>query len=79
MQVPQTLDAGAIRGHLEGKTTLDLCDDFQHLRKAARPMPWAEQAISDVLFARDETAWFEWQMEGNLFGRAMPHRFFGLI
>jgi hypothetical protein len=42
-------------------------------------MPWAEQTISDVLFTRDETAWFLWQLEGDLFGRSMPHRFFGLV
>ncbi|MFG3176549.1 hypothetical protein ACGFZC_15995 [[Kitasatospora] papulosa] len=74
-----TIDIARIRNGLEGKTTLELCDDFEHLRKSARPMPWAEQAISDVLFARDESSWFLWQLEGDLFGRALPHRFFGLV
>ncbi|MFF4245195.1 hypothetical protein ACFYY2_12060 [Streptomyces sp. NPDC001822] len=74
-----TIDIAVIRTGLEGKTTLELCDDFKHLRNSTRPMPWAEQAISDVLFGRNETAWFEWQLEGDLFGRALPHRYFGLI
>ncbi|MFJ7328999.1 hypothetical protein ACIQVN_22505 [Streptomyces cyaneofuscatus] len=42
-------------------------------------MPWAEQVISDVLFVRDETSWFLWQMDGDLLGRALPHKFFGLV
>jgi hypothetical protein len=74
-----TIDIAVIRSGLEGKTTLELCDDYEHLRKSARPMPWAEQTISDVLFTRNETAWFLWQLEGDLFGRSMPHRFFGLV
>jgi len=79
MYVPQTIDAKAIRGHLKSKTTLELCDDLMHLRESARPMPWAEQAISDVLFDRNEVAWCDWQMGGNLFGPERPHRYFGLI
>lgn len=73
------IDARVIRGHLHDKTTLELCDDFQHLRKSARPMPWAEQAVLDVLFERNSAAWLEWQMDGDLFGRSMPHKFFGLV
>ncbi|MFF9649717.1 hypothetical protein [Streptomyces sp. NPDC014622] len=79
MLVP-ILDAKVIRGHLEDKTTLELCDDFMHLRKSERPMPWAEQAISDALFARNQLSWFAWQLDGNgFFGPSRPHRFFGLI
>jgi hypothetical protein len=77
--VSQTIDVAAVRGHLDSKTTLELCDDYQHLRKSKRRMPWAEQAISDALFARNQLAWFEWQMEGGLFGYPRPHRYFGLI
>lgn len=73
------IDAKVIRGHLDNKTTLELCDDYEHLSESERPMPWAQQALSDVLFERDEAAWVEWQLGGNLFGRSMPHRFFGLI
>jgi hypothetical protein len=74
-----TIDIAVIRSGLEGKTTLELCDDYAHLRKCARPMPWAERTISDVLFERDEVAWFMWKCDGDLFGRSMPHRFFGLV
>ncbi|MEV0471023.1 hypothetical protein [Streptomyces prunicolor] len=77
--MPQVIDARAIRGHLVGKTTQELCDDFEHLVHGKRRMTWAEQAISDVLFGRNEVAWVEWQLGGNLFGPTMPHRFFGLI
>ncbi|MFI8815694.1 MULTISPECIES: hypothetical protein [unclassified Streptomyces] len=73
------IDAKVIRSHLNHKTTLELCDDFAHLSKSERPMPWAQQAISDALFERNETAWFEWQLGGDLFGRSMPHGFFGLV
>ncbi|MGW2710755.1 hypothetical protein ACWC4J_17445 [Streptomyces sp. NPDC001356] len=75
----QTLDVAAIRRHLEGRTTLELCDDFVNLVNAKRRMSWAEQAISDALFARNEVAWLSWQMDGSIFGPARPHRFFGLI
>ncbi|MFK0231182.1 hypothetical protein ACIQUL_36060 [Streptomyces sp. NPDC090303] len=68
-----------IRRHLGSRTTLELCDDFEHLTKSSRRMPWAEQAISDALFKRNSNAWFSWQFEGNAFGQPMPHRFFGLI
>jgi hypothetical protein len=74
----QTIDAVAVRGHLAQKTTQELCDDFEHLVQSPRRMPWAEDAITSELFERNEVAWIEWQMEGNLFGAAMPHRFFGL-
>lgn len=73
------IDAKVIRSHLGGRTTQDLCDDFEHLVNARRPMPWAQQAIADALFERNEVAWIEWQLGGNLFGPTMPHRFFGLI
>jgi alpha-D-ribose 1-methylphosphonate 5-triphosphate synthase subunit PhnH len=73
------IDAKVIRGHLQGKTTFELCEDFEHLSKSVRPMPWAEQAISDVLFERDSVAWLQWQLDGDYFGRSMPHRFFGLV
>ncbi|MFI1530015.1 hypothetical protein [Streptomyces griseus] len=74
-----TIDIAIIRDGLGRKTTLELCDDFAQLRKCERRMPWAEQAISDVLFTRNETSWFLWQLEGDLFGRALPHKFFGLV
>lgn len=74
----QTIDEKAIRGHLVNKTTQELCDDFEHLVKSARRMSWAEQAVSDALFERNEVAWVDWQLGGNLFGPHMPHRFFGL-
>ncbi|MFB6654866.1 hypothetical protein ACFCZ4_06785 [Streptomyces microflavus] len=74
-----TIDIAIIRDGLGRKTTLELCDDYAQLRKCERRMPWAEQAISDVLFTRNETSWFLWQLEGDLFGRALPHRFFGLV
>jgi hypothetical protein len=77
--VAQTLDAGKIRAHLTSKTTQELCDDYEHLANSKRRMPWAEQAISDVLFERNEMAWFDWQFTGNPFGPVTPHRFFGLI
>ncbi|MFC9591553.1 hypothetical protein ACFTUC_17405 [Streptomyces sp. NPDC056944] len=73
------IDATIIRQHLGNRTTLELCDDFEHLTKSSRRMPWAEQAISDALFERNENAWFAWQFEGNLFGPPMPHRAFGLV
>lgn len=71
--------AVVVRGHLDAKTTQELCDDFEHLKQCARPMPWAEQAISDALFHRNEVAWFEWQFSSHAFGVPMPHRYFGLI
>ncbi|MGJ3559670.1 hypothetical protein ACR6C2_17005 [Streptomyces sp. INA 01156] len=74
----QTIDAVAVRRHLEGKTTQELCDDFEHLVKSARRMAWAEQAIMDALFERNSAAHLEWLMEGQPFGPVMPHRFFGL-
>lgn len=74
-----TIDIAVIRRGLERRTTLELCEDYAHLKKCTRRMPWAEQVISDVLFARNENAWFLWQLEGDLFGRALPHRFFGLV
>ncbi|QJS09123.1 hypothetical protein HKX69_05990 [Streptomyces argyrophyllae] len=77
--MPQTIDAVAVRGHLAEKTTQELCDDYRHLVNSKRRMSWAEQAISDALFERNEVAWVEWQLGGNLFGPSMPHRFFGLI
>ncbi|MGV9693404.1 hypothetical protein ACWDUX_30350 [Streptomyces sp. NPDC003444] len=75
----EIVDAAVIRRRLEKRTTLELCDDFEHLSKSSRRMPWAEQAVSDVLFSRNETAWFSWQFDGNAFGPPMPHRYFGLI
>lgn len=75
----QTIDAAAIRGHLGAKTTQELCDDYVHLVNSKRRMRWAEQAISDALFERNDVAWCEWQMGGGLFGPYRPHRFFGLI
>ncbi|MEU6765933.1 hypothetical protein ABZ916_25885 [Streptomyces sp. NPDC046853] len=74
----QTVDVAAIRRHLDKKTTLELCDDFEHLTKSTRRMPWAEQAVTDALFTRNETAWLEWQMSGDLLGPAMPHQFFAI-
>ncbi|MER6102432.1 hypothetical protein ABT115_08895 [Streptomyces sp. NPDC001832] len=71
--------AAVMRGHLAAKTTQELCDDYEHLVDSKRPMPWAEQAVSDVLFERNQLAWLEWQMEGGLFGFPKPHRYFGLI
>jgi hypothetical protein len=73
------ITAAVIRDHLTNKTTQELCDDFEHLSKSERPMPWAQQAISDVLFERNSVAWLQWQLEGDYFGRSMPHRFFGLV
>ncbi len=78
MQVAPTVDVAAIRRHLDKKTTYELCDDFEHLTNSKRRMPWAEQAITDALFTRNEAAWLEWQMSGNTFGPAMPHRFFAV-
>lgn len=72
----QTLDAAAIRRHLEGKTVLELCDDYAHLVNSSRRIKWAEEAISRELGNRDEVAWFEWMLEGNPFGPVMPHKFF---
>jgi len=77
--VPQTLDARKVRSRLDGKTTFELCEDFVLLVNSPRRIVWAEQAISDVLFERNEVAWVEWQLGGQLFGPARPHRFFGLI
>ncbi|MFD4608250.1 hypothetical protein ACFWOT_09050 [Streptomyces sp. NPDC058440] len=73
-----TLDAVAVRRHLTQKTTQELCDDYEHLANSVRRMPWAEQAISDVLFERDNDKWFEWRMQGEAFGPAMPHPYYGL-
>jgi hypothetical protein len=77
--MPQTINVAKIRRHLERRTTLELCDDFVNLVNAKRRMTWAEQSVSDALFARNEVAWLEWQMSGSTFGPARPHPFFGLI
>ncbi|WP_435270956.1 hypothetical protein [Streptomyces sp. 1222.5] len=74
----QTLNAVEVRKHLTSKTTQELCDDYEHLVNSKRRMPWAEHAITSVLFERNQVAWLEWQMEGHAFGIPMPHRFFGL-
>ncbi|MET7984592.1 hypothetical protein [Streptomyces sp. NPDC005281] len=76
--MPQTIDAVAVRGHLAQKTTQELCDDFERLVKSPHRMAWAEDAIIAALLPHNGAAWLEWQMEGGLFGPAMPHRFFGL-
>ncbi|MGW5773144.1 hypothetical protein ACWEVY_28830 [Streptomyces longwoodensis] len=76
----QTIDATAVRRLLENRTTQELCDDYEKLVTSSRRMPWAEQALSDALFARNEFAWFAWQFTGNPFScPVMPHRFYGLI
>jgi hypothetical protein len=37
---------------------------------------FAARMISDLLFERNETAWWEWMTAGNLFGTPDPHPFF---
>ncbi|MVO87456.1 hypothetical protein GPA10_22495 [Streptomyces sp. p1417] len=49
------------------------------MRASSRPRTWVEQALSDELFERDEVAWVEWQIGGNLFGPERPHKYFSVI
>ncbi|MER6382123.1 hypothetical protein ACWDBP_39775 [Streptomyces sp. NPDC001233] len=72
------MDAVMVRQHLTTRTTQELCDDYEHLVNSKRRMPWAEHAITSALFERNQVAWLEWQMDGNLFGPPLPHSFFGL-
>jgi hypothetical protein len=36
---------------------------------------FAARMVSDLLYQRNETAWWEWMLAGNLFG-SDPHPFF---
>lgn len=74
-----TTRAVRVRERLADRSTRELCDDYVQVVCAWRRMPWVEQALSHALFARDPLAWVEWQLDGGLFGRPLPHRFYDLI
>jgi hypothetical protein len=75
----QVMDAAAISRQLLSKTTQELCDDYWNLVNSKRRMGWAERAVEDALFARNEVACLEWMIENSGLIPCRPHRFFGLI
>jgi hypothetical protein len=72
----QHVNAQLLFEHLNKRTTLQLCDDYSAM--SAGDADWqkfAARMVSDLLYQRNETAWWEWMLAGNLFG-SDPHAFF---
>ncbi|MEV3860685.1 hypothetical protein AB0J38_41050 [Streptomyces sp. NPDC050095] len=72
-----TVRKAEVLDYLKNRSTKELCEDFAELVSLNRRMTWAELAVSDVLFERNELAWIEWQLGGNLFGPELPHKYYG--
>jgi hypothetical protein len=74
--MPQHVNAQLLLEHLNKRTTLQLCDDYSAMQAGeADWQKFAARMISDVLFERNETAWWEWMLDGSLLGTD-PHKFF---
>ncbi|WP_340376637.1 hypothetical protein U5640_16965 [Streptomyces sp. SS7] len=74
----QHVNAQLLMEHLRKRTTLQLCEDWWAMSKG--DADWhkvSARMVSDILFERDQVAWFEWQLDGSgLFGPSNPTNFF---
>jgi hypothetical protein len=73
----QHVNAQLLLEHLRKRTTFQLCDDYGVMSKGDADWHlFAARMISDLLFERNESAWWEWMTAGNLFGTPDPHKYF---
>ncbi|MFJ9900221.1 hypothetical protein ACIQPR_43525 [Streptomyces sp. NPDC091280] len=73
----QHMNAQLLEQHLRKRTTLQLCDDYVAMSKGTADWhKFTARLISDLLFERNQLAWFDWQLDGGMFGQADPQQFF---
>jgi hypothetical protein len=75
--MPQHVNAQLLLEHLRKRTTLQLCEDYAAMSQGAADWhKFAARMISDLLFERNEAAWWSWMLAGHAFGVDDPTRHF---